>query len=127
MWEGGSHSIIERVEQEEQNMTTSMIGRWSSDSVAPTVALRMAERDEAAMIRRLAALDDAPALEGPVLLALTDGEAVAAISMLDRRVVANPFLCTRDLVQLLRLRAEHIAGPAPGSRRSRATFLRRAA
>jgi hypothetical protein len=106
-------------------VTTSMIGRWSSDSVAPTVALRMAERDEAAMIRRLAALDDAPALEGPVLLALTDGEAVAAISMLDRRVVANPFLCTRDLVQLLRLRAEHIAGPGP--RRSRPAFLRRAA
>ena len=108
-------------------MTTSMVGRWSSDSVAPTVALRMAERDEAAMIRRLAALDDAPALEGPVLLALNDGEAVAAISMLDRRVVANPFLCTRDLVQLLRLRAEHIAGPGPGPRRSRPTFLRRAA
>jgi hypothetical protein len=106
-------------------VTTSMIGKWSSDSVAPTVALRMAERDEAAMIRRLAALDDAPALEGPVLLALIDGEAVAAISVLDRRVVANPFLSTRDLVQLLRMRAEHIAGPGP--RRSRSTFLRRAA
>jgi len=108
-------------------VTTSMIGKWSSDSVAPTVALRMAEHDEAPAVRRLAALDDAPALEGPVLLAITDGEAVAAISLLDRRVVANPFLSTRDLVQLLRLRAEHIAGPRPGARRSRPTFLRRAA
>jgi hypothetical protein len=93
--------------------------------VAPTVALRMAERDEAAVVRRLAALDDAPALEGPVLLAISDGEAVAALSMLDRRVVANPFLCTRDLVQLLRMRAEHIAGRGPGPRR--AGLLRRAA
>ena len=108
-------------------MATSMIGRWSLDSVAPTVALRMAERDEAAAVRRLAALDDAPALEGPVLLAVMDGEAVAALSLLDRRVVANPLLATRDLVQLLRLRAEHIAGRGPGPRRGRAALLRRAA
>jgi len=107
-------------------MTTSMLGRWSFDSVAPTVALRLAERDEAPAVRRLAALDDAPALEGPVLLAVMDGEAVAALSLLDRRVVANPFLPTRDLVQLLRVRADHIAGPAPGSRRGRHA-LRRAA
>jgi hypothetical protein len=127
MWAGASHSIIDRVKHEELIVTTSMIGRWNSDSVAPTVALRMAERDEAPVVRRLAALDDAPALEGPVLLALMDGEAVAAVSLLDRRVVANPFLCTRDLVQLLRMRAEHIAGPGPGPRRSRGAFLRRAA
>jgi hypothetical protein len=123
----GSHPIIDEVEQEELNVTTSMIGRWSSDSVAPTVALRMAERDETPVLRRLAALDDAPPLEGPVLLALIDGEAVAALSLLDRRVIANPFLGTRDLVQLLRLRAEHIAGPGPGPRRGRPALLRRAA
>ena len=108
-------------------MATSMLGKWSLDSVTPAVALRIAERDEAAAVRRLAALDDAPALEGPVLLALMDGEAVAAISLIDRRVVANPFLGTRDLVQLLRLRAEHIAGPDPRRSRSRPTLLRRAA
>jgi hypothetical protein len=125
MCAGRPHSIIHGVEQEGLIMASSMLGRWSLDSVAPTVALRMAERDEAAAVRRLAALDDAPALEGPVLLALMDGEAVAAVSLVDRRVVANPFLCTRDLVQLLRLRAEHIAGPGP--RRGRPTLLRRAA
>jgi hypothetical protein len=106
-------------------MTTSMIGRWSADSVAPTVALRMAERDEAPAVRRLAALDDARALEGPVLLAVMDGEPVAAMSLLDRRVVANPFMPTRDLVQLLRVRADHIVGPGP--RRGRPAVLRRAA
>jgi hypothetical protein len=104
-----------------------MLGRWSFDSLAPTVAIRLAESDEAAVVRRLAALDDSPALEGPVLLGLMDGEAVAALSLLDRRVVANPFLYTRDVIQLLRLRADHIAGPAPGPRRSRPTLLRRAA
>lgn len=108
-------------------MATSMVGKRSFDSLAPTVAIRLAERDEAAVVRRLAALDDSPALEGPVLLGLIDGEAVAALSLLDRRVVANPFLYTRELIQLLRLRAEHIAGPGPGPRRSRPALLRRAA
>ena len=107
-------------------MATSILGRWSFDSVANTVALRMAEGDEGHIVRHLSALDDAPALEGPVLLALTDGEPVAAISLLDRRVVANPFMLTRDLVELLRLRAEHISGPGPGPRRNRHA-LRRAA
>ena len=94
-------------------MATSILDRRSFGSRAPTVALRLAGSDEGHMVRRLAALDDQPALEGPVLLALVDGEAVAALSLHDRRVVANPFLFTRDLVQLLRLRAEHIAGPDP--------------
>jgi hypothetical protein len=47
------------------------------------------------------------------------------MSLDDRRVIANPFLETRGLVQLLRLRAEHIAGPDP--RRGRHALLRRAA
>ncbi len=100
-------------------MATSILGRWSFDSIATTVAMRMAEKDEGHLVRHLAALDDAPTLEGPVLLALLDGEPVAAISLLDRRVIANPFMLTRDLVELLRLRAEHVAGPGPGPRRSR--------
>lgn len=108
-------------------MAISMLDRWSLDSLAPTVALRIAESDEAQVVRRLAALDDAPALQGPVLLAVMDGEPVAAISLLDRRVVANPFVPTGDVVELLRVRAEHIHGPGPGSRRGRSTLLRRAA
>jgi hypothetical protein len=113
--------------QEELNMAISMLGRWSLDSLAPTVALRIAQSDEAQAVRRLAALDDARALEGPVLLAVMDGEPVAAISLLDRRVVANPFVPTGDVVELLRVRAEHIHGPGPSPRRGRPTLLRRAA
>jgi hypothetical protein len=108
-------------------MAISVLGRWSLDSIAPTVALRVADSDEAPVVRRLAALDDARPLEGPALLAVIDGEAVAAISLLDRRVVANPFVPTRDVVELLRVRAEHIHGPGPSSRRGRPTLLRRAA
>ena len=66
-----------------------------------TLALRVADADEAPVVRRLAALDDSPPLDGEVLLALVDGQAVAAVSLDDGRVVANPFLPTADTVTLL--------------------------
>jgi hypothetical protein len=75
-----------------------------------TLALRIADDDDALAIRRLAALDDAPALQGQVLLALVDGEAVAATSLSDGRVVANPFLPTAETVTLLSLRAAQLSG-----------------
>lgn len=79
------------------------------------VELRRAAPDEAGVVRRLAALDDARELAGPVLLALLDDEAVAALSLRDGRVVANPFVATADAVALLRLRAAQ--PPAPRRRR----------
>jgi hypothetical protein len=74
------------------------------------VGLRLAGADDAHLLARLAALDDAPALQGRVLLALIDGEAVAALSLLDGRVLANPFIATSEAVALLRLRSEHLSG-----------------
>jgi hypothetical protein len=105
--------------------------RWGSTveprqtRVAPTavVALRLAGPDEAQVVRRLASLDDAPPLTGQVLLALVDGQAVAALSLGDGRVVANPFLPTEAAVGLLRLRAQHLSVKRPRRRRFR-TILR---
>lgn len=88
---------------------------------APTIALRLAQPDEAHRVRRLAALDDAPPLEGEVLLALRDGEAIAALSLQDGRVVANPFVPTADAVELLRARENHLLG----ARRAGAWRVRR--
>lgn len=76
-----------------------------------TLALRVADDDDALAVRRLAALDDAPPLRGEVLLALVDGEAVAAASLSDGRVVANPFVPTADTVTLLSLRAAQLSEP----------------
>ena len=78
-----------------------------------TIALRVAAPDEGALVTRLAALDDAPALGGQVLLAVADGEPIAALSLDDGRVVANPFVCTADAFALLRLREQHLRGAAP--------------
>src|SRR5689334_5611449 len=88
-----------------------------------TLALRVADDDDAPAVRRLAALDDAPPLHGDVLLALVDGEAVAATSLSDGRVVANPFVRTADTVRLLSLRASQLS-ERPARRRAPRLRLR---
>ena len=88
-----------------------------------TLALRVADDDDAPAVRRLAALDDAPPLRGDVLLALVDGEAVAATSLSDGRVVANPFVRTADTVRLLSLRASQLS-ERPARRRAPRLRLR---
>jgi hypothetical protein len=85
----------------------------------PAVELRPARADDERALRRLAALDDAPELEGPALLAVVGGEPVAAIALDDERVVANPFVPTAHAVTLLRLRASHFSH---GSGRRRRRF-----
>jgi hypothetical protein len=57
----------------------------------------------------LAQLDDQPELQGRVLLASLDGQPVAALSLDDGRVVANPFVATGEAVALLRLRTRQLA------------------
>jgi hypothetical protein len=77
--------------------------------VHSSVELRLARVDEDADVRRLAQLDDAPQLDGPAMLAVVDGEAVAAMSMSDLRIVANPFVHTEHAVKLLALRGAHLS------------------
>lgn len=75
----------------------------------PVVELRTSDGDDET-VRRLAALDDAPELAGPVLLAFVDGKPVAALALNDGRVVADPFVRSAHAVSLLRVRAAHISG-----------------
>jgi hypothetical protein len=91
-----------------------------------TLALRIADRDEAGVVRRLSDLDSAEPLEEPVLLALVDGEAVAAVSLSDERVVANPFLSTTDAVALLGLRISQLRRARARRRLARPLRLRAA-
>lgn len=74
----------------------------------PGVEIRHARADDADGVWRLAALDEAPPLVGPVLLASADGQPVAALSLADRRVAADPFVATAQIVSLLRARAEQV-------------------
>lgn len=81
-----------------------------------TLAIRVAQSDEAGDLRRLADLDDAPPLAGQALVALLDGEPVAAMSLSDGRVVANPFIPTTDAITLLSLRASQLSRRRPRRR-----------
>ena len=90
----------------------------------PTIAIRPAAADEAADVRRLAYLDSQRPLRGEVLLALQDATPVAAVSLEDGRIVADPFRKTADVVELLELRAAALttsrAPLLPRARRLRA-------
>ena len=81
-----------------------------SDAVPASIELRLARADEDRVLHALAQLDDAPDLDGEALMALLDGEAIAALSLSDRRVVANPFVRTEHAVTLLRIQADHLFG-----------------
>ena len=74
---------------------------------APTI--RTATPDDARALRLLAALDDQRALRGPTLIAQVEGEPLAAISLSDGRVIADPFRPTAAYATALRMRARAVA------------------
>ena len=85
----------------------------------PTIQIRLARPDDEPTLLRLAALDSAPAPRGDVLVALVDGEILAAIALDSGRAIADPFRPTADLVELLHTRAHLMGerGSDPGRKR----------
>jgi hypothetical protein len=88
---------------------------WTADEA---LTLRLATPEDAAALHRLAALDSSAAPELPVLVAEAGDELLAALSLVDHHVVADPFRRTTDVVALLRERA-HATRRARSPRRSR--------
>ena len=76
--------------------------------MAPEITIRQATSADAFALRRLAALDDARALRGEVLLAEQAGDIRAALSLENGRAIANPFAPTAELVEILRTRGKHV-------------------
>ena|SRR5689334_4508158 len=76
---------------------------------ANVIALRRAGDDEARELRRLAELDSARPLTGDALVAVVDGRLVAAISLTDGRVIADPLASTTEARALLHTRAAQLA------------------
>ena len=77
--------------------------RAQEADMAPEITIRQATSADAFALRRLAALDDAPALRGEVLLAEHGGDIRAALSLENGRAIANPFAPTAELVEMLRV------------------------
>jgi hypothetical protein len=75
-------------------------------SSTATLSIRPATAADDPVLRRLSSLDSARAVERPALLAEVDGTPVAAVSLRDGRVVADPFTPTAGVVAVLRDRVK---------------------
>lgn len=69
------------------------------------MTLRLATAADRPALARLADLEQAERPTEPVLLGVVLGRPVAALSLNDGRVIADPFVHTAELVELLRMRA----------------------
>jgi hypothetical protein len=81
-------------------------------AVPEPVTVRLAKAADWPALRRVAELDSAILPSAPMLVAERDGRLLAALSLGDRAVVADPFVPTADVVALLELRARQIAREA---------------
>jgi hypothetical protein len=80
-----------------------------------TIAIRPTGADDDAVLATIAGLDSSRPLQRPAIVAVVDGRPVAAASLTDGRVVADPFTPTADVVALLDRRvADGIATEARG-------------
>ena len=85
-----------------------------------TIILQQATAAEDAALRELSQLDSARTVSRPALMAVVDGRLLAAISLHDGRVVADPFAETEDAVALLRVRSSALQTvPRRGNRGGR--------
>jgi hypothetical protein len=99
------------------------------DLGAVALTVRIGGGDDLPALWRLAELDSAAAPQPPVLIAELGDQPVAALSLEDGSVIADPFTPTIDVVELLRLRARQLRGedelPARPGRRLRARLVGR--
>ena len=73
-----------------------------------SVTIRPAQERDAAALDRLAALDSATVPASPILVAEIGGELVAAVGIVSGEVVADPFLPTSEVLELLSTRARRL-------------------
>jgi hypothetical protein len=71
---------------------------------ANSYVIRQATEADAPTLRHLAELDGQKPFAGPALIAEHGDVAVAAVSLFDERVIADPFERTTVVTQLLRMR-----------------------
>jgi hypothetical protein len=92
-----------------------------------TVVIRVATPADRDDLRGLAALDSARPLAGTVLVAQSDGEIRAAFSVEEGRAIADPFVPTAGLVELLKARSALLVGERPARAGARRRLGRAAA
>jgi len=81
------------------------------------IEIRLVDADRDGALARVAARDSAELPPGPWLVAEVEGEALAALSLANGELVADPFSRTAELRALLELRAMQLRGRAGRRRR----------
>jgi hypothetical protein len=134
-----NHTYLElitiRVRAEEINRRAQVLGpRLGEFGDRPEarlrgpVTVRFAVAGDAPELTRIAELDSAPRPADPLLVGERAGQPIAALSLADGTVVANPFVASADVVALLRLRARQLRGePRRRGRRRRLMMIPRRA
>jgi hypothetical protein len=79
------------------------------------ITIRPAREDDTGALRRLAQLDASRLPTGDLLIAEVDGVPRAAMRILDRTYVADPFYPTRELIGLLDVRARRLSSERHGA------------
>ena len=117
------NSMIAIVANEHRSDLQQAAARWrqSTPGIAgtrshPVVSIRRATADDHEALVRLAALDEEPSIDCPALLALSGEDPIAALSLVDGRVLASPFAFTDQAVRELRVSAKQLR-PARSRRR----------
>ena len=85
--------------------------RRASEAPVEAIVIRKAARADARGLERLAELDEAAVPSGPTLVAEVGGRLVAALPLrADRhsRAVADPFVPSAQIVEMLKLRAARL-------------------
>lgn len=80
------------------------------------LVIRLATARDQPALERLAELDSRPTSAGTTLIAELRGSAVAAVSLGDGEQIADPFVPTSDITELLRLRARQLQASSRGWR-----------
>jgi hypothetical protein len=79
-----------------------------ADKVTRRLIVRLAEPEDEAALRRLAALDSSRFPAGTLLVGEMGGGIQAAVPIAGGRAIANPFVRTAELVTMLELRAQQL-------------------
>jgi hypothetical protein len=86
-------------------------GLHTTEYTSVPVTIREADAADLPALQAVAERDSARMIERPAVVALTDGEVRAGLSLSDGSVIADPFHRTAELVDLLRAHARAMRRP----------------
>lgn len=104
--------------------STARGGKQRPAQIQDALSVRLAGAGDRTTVEQLAALDSSSVPSGRLLIGMVGDTPAAVLSLVDGRVVANPFTPTRELIALLRLRARQLeVRPGPIRRTALAPLL----